>query len=676
MPSLKSIFTMQNNYDRSMNRIWGSAQRAASGIGQTNAAAMNANSSFTAAEGSAGRLASRLTGLASKFLKPETIQKGMELSDAYINISSRLSSMTSNAAQLKSLQNDIFAAADRARGSYFDMADTVTELGMTAGSKFGSTDNIVKFTETIQKMFRINGASKAEQSAAMLQIKKALGSGELQGGEFQSIMENVPSVAQAMAGYLGKSTDDLQRLAGEGKITSDVLINGVLSASRSTDQQISKMSYTWEDYWNRIKNGAMNAFSGVFDSEGSALGSTGVQSFVNGIVNSFSILAQAANGVLAVISNIGGFISGNWPIIVPIILGAAAAFAVLKAQTLRTAVTTVWHTICSAAETVALFFMTMATNGLDAAFKSLNATLFACPLTWILLIIIAVIAAVYMVIAIINQVTGQTISATGVIVGAVLFLVATIYDVVLGVLNAIIQFAWTIFVEPFLGIIEWVLNAANGGFDSFGGAVANLIGQIIGWFLSLGQVVTKIIDAIFGTNWTSGLESLKDKVTAWGKKDENSITINKTAPPTIGQRWDPKSAWDTGYKTGQGVDSKVKNWMKNLGKAPSQKELPYKPVPSSLPASDSMGKDKPVKVQGTGADGSVKVNIADQDLQYLRDLAEKQYINKFSTAVLSPKLSVSFTGNLGDEDSQKQIYSTISRMLKEELATAAEGFYE
>lgn len=617
MPSLKSIFTMQNNYDRSMNRIWGSAQRAASGIGQTNAAAMNANSSFTAAEGSAGRLASRLTGLASKFLKPETIQKGMELSDAYINISSRLSSMTSNAAQLKSLQNDIFAAADRARGSYFDMADTVTELGMTAGSKFGSTDNIVKFTETIQKM-----------------------------------------------------------LAGEGKITSDVLINGVLSASRSTDQQISKMSYTWEDYWNRIKNGAMNAFSGVFDSEGSALGSTGVQSFVNGIVNSFSILAQAANGVLAVISNIGGFISGNWPIIVPIILGAAAAFAVLKAQTLRTAVTTVWHTICSAAETVALFFMTMATNGLDAAFKSLNATLFACPLTWILLIIIAVIAAVYMVIAIINQVTGQTISATGVIVGAVLFLVATIYDVVLGVLNAIIQFAWTIFVEPFLGIIEWVLNAANGGFDSFGGAVANLIGQIIGWFLSLGQVVTKIIDAIFGTNWTSGLESLKDKVTAWGKKDENSITINKTAPPTIGQRWDPKSAWDTGYKTGQGVDSKVKNWMKNLGKAPSQKELPYKPVPSSLPASDSMGKDKPVKVQGTGADGSVKVNIADQDLQYLRDLAEKQYINKFSTAVLSPKLSVSFTGNLGDEDSQKQIYSTISRMLKEELATAAEGFYE
>ncbi|NLG92548.1 MAG: hypothetical protein GX485_03130, partial [Clostridiales bacterium] len=173
MPSLKSIFTMQNNYDRSMNRIWGSAQRAASGIGQTNAAAMNANSSFTAAEGSAGRLASRLTGLASKFLKPETIQKGMELSDAYINISSRLSSMTSNAAQLKSLQNDIFAAADRARGSYFDMADTVTELGMTAGSKFGSTDNIVKFTETIQKMFRINGASKAEQSAAMLQIKKA-----------------------------------------------------------------------------------------------------------------------------------------------------------------------------------------------------------------------------------------------------------------------------------------------------------------------------------------------------------------------------------------------------------------------------------------------------------------------------------------------------------------------
>ena len=119
----------------------------------------------------------------------------------------------------------------------------------------------------------------------------------------------------------------------------------------------------------------------------------------------------------------------------------------------------------------------------------------------------------------------KTRSATGVIFGVVAAAGAAIINVGIGTINAIIQAVWSIFVQPFIGIIEWILNVTNGGFDSFGGAVANLIGQIISWFLSLGKVVTKIIDAIFGTDWTSGLTSLQDTVTTWGK-NENSNTLN------------------------------------------------------------------------------------------------------------------------------------------------------
>ena len=114
------------------------------------------------------------------------------------------------------------------------------------------------------------------------------------------------------------------------------------------------------------------------------------------------------------------------------------------------------------------------------------------------------------------------------------------------------------FVEPFIGIIEWILNVCNGGFDSFGGAVANLIGQIIRWFLSLGKVVTKIIDAIFGTDWTGGLNSLQDKVLAWGKND-NAITLSRDAPQL--QRVDATDAYDTGKEWGDNLQAKIDSFF-------------------------------------------------------------------------------------------------------------------
>ena len=170
------------------------------------------------------------------------------------------------------------------------------------------------------------------------------------------------------------------------------------------------------------------------------------------------------------------------------------------------------------------------------------------------MLIAVVIGLLYGVVAIINKVTGSSISATGLICGAIAVAGAFIGNTVIGLLNALIQYIWAIFVAPFLGIVEWILNVCNGGFNSFGDAVANLIGQIIGWFLNLGKVVT-IIDAIFGTNWTAGLESLQSSVTAWGK-NENAITLDKNAP-TIDYRFEYGDAWAAGNDFGKGIDAKI-----------------------------------------------------------------------------------------------------------------------
>ena len=654
--------------------------RASMSTDNFNTSARNAGSGTSA-------LTSKLSALVGTIATFATVKKAMDISDTYVNTNSRLSLITNNLQQQKALQEQIFAAADRSRGSYIDMADTVSKLGIIAGEKFGGNQNIVRFTETMQKMFKIGGTPASNQQGAWLQLQQAIGMGKLQGQDLRILSEDAPLAEKAIAKYLNTSTGMIKKMGEDGKITSDVLIKSIMAYSGTVDSQISKMSYTWGDYWNKIKNGAYKAFSSVFGSESSALGSKDFKSFIDNIVSNFSVLANAANKALNAVSKISKFISSNWTIIRPIILGIVAAMvlytgvlaahniiqgignildgitAVQKYRAAKAILAAADASLVEAGSNSALFLSTMQATVAQASF---NATLLACPLTWIIGLLIFVVVVLYAIVAHINKVKGTSISATGIIFGVVCDVGAAIWNVVLGVVNGIIQIVYAI-IEPFISIMEFVLNAANGGFNSFGGAVANLIGQIISWFLSLGKVVTKIIDAIFGTNWTAGLNGLQKSVLAWGK-NKNAITVSRNAPTieslTKGKvsRIKYSTAWNTGYKAGKTVDAKVGGYidkLKNLNK---------------MKGSDKLGtSSNPTTVKGTGSNGTVTVNIADQDIAYLRDLAQKEYVNKFSSATLAPNINIKFTGAINKDVDTDQMYGRIGKILSDEIATSAEG---
>ncbi len=672
MPSLRSIFTLQDNYSRSMDRIYNSTQQATGSIGRASAAVDNINTRFAASEGTTSRLTQKLTGLAAAFLSFETVKKGMEISDTYTNIASKLSLITQNAKEVSGLQNQIFAAADRARGNYANMADTVAKLGIIAGKQFGSNQNIVKFTETMQKMFKIGGTPVANQAGAMLQLQQAIGLGRLQGQDLRILAEDAPLVETAIAKYMGKSVGDVRQLGQEGKITSDVLINSILQYSGTVDKQMGSMKYTWGDYWNKIKNGAMQAFGGTFGNESQLLGSANFQNMINGIIASFSVLANVANGVMTGIANIGGFVAQNWSVIAPIVGTVTAAVLLYNgallvnnviqgiSNGLKTvgAIASVAHGGATAAEAAA-------TTGMTAAQVSFNAALYACPITWIIGAIIAVIGALYLAVAIIDKVTGQTISATGIIVGAAFvvgaafqnlyFLVADFFVGVWDMAQALIHNLgvgfpnlWADLQTGFFGFVTMILSGVK--------AVADAINLIPGMKMDTSGLASMINS---NTSKMAALQKGKGKYENLGAAYMKGATTYKA----FEGNW-ASSAYNAGYKVGQGFDKKAKDWTSGLGKMPKAPTLPTTPTPKG-----------PTTVKGTGADGSVKVNIADQDLQYLRDLAEKQYINKFSTAVLSPKLSVSFSGNVGDKNDQKELFSTMGKMLREELSTASEGYY-
>lgn len=681
MPSLRSVFMLQDRYSNAINNIKSSTDRATGSINKTSAAVDNANAQFTMAEGATSRLTQKISGLAAAFLSFETVKKGMEISDTYTNISSKLSLITQNARELSGLQNQIFAAADRARGSYTEMADTVAKLGITSGKQFGSNQNIVKFTETMQKMFKIGGTPVANQAGAMLQLQQAIGLGRLQGQDLRILAEDAPLTETAIAKYMGKSVGEIRQLGTEGKITSDVLINSILQYSSTVDKQMGNMKYTWGDYWNKIKNGAIQAFGGTFGSESQLLGSANFQNMINGIIASFSVLANVANDVMTGIANVGGFVAQNWSIIAPIIGAVTAAVLLYNGamlvnniiQGISTGIKTM-ATIAAAAHGATISAETLSTLGMTQAQLAFNASLYACPITWIIVAIIAVIGVIYLVVAIVDKATHQAISATGIIVGAAFvvgaafqnlyFLVADFFVGVWDMAQALIHNLgvgfpnlWADLQTGFLGFVTMILNGVK--------AVADAINRIPGMKMDTSGLANMINS---NTSKMAALQKGKGKYENLGTAYMKGATTYKA----FEGNW-ASSAYNAGYKVGQGFDKKVKDWTSGLGKLPPQKAPPYTPTPH-LPGGGK-DKNKPVKVKGTGADGSVKVNIADQDLQYLRDLAEKQYINKFSTAILSPKLSVSFSGNVGDKNDQQQIYSTIGKMLKEELSTAAEGYY-
>lgn len=506
----------------------------------------NFNNSISRGTGLAGSLRSALAGIGG-LLGVKTV---VGISDEFSRSTARLGLMTGSMENVAGLQDQIYQSAQRTRTAYLGNMDAVAKLGLRAGSIFKNSNETIKFTELLNKQFKIAGASQQEIASATLQLTQALGSGVLRGEEFNAVFEAAPNVMQAVADYMDVPIGKMRDLASDGEISASIVKNAMFAAADEINEKFNKIPHTWSDVW----------------------------------VMSVNTVIRVSQPLLQLI----GVLANNWSIIEPIVLGAATVFGVYA---------------------IAAHGAAFAAKILAGAQAALNAVMALNPIVLIIISIIALISIFYAVIAAINKVKGTSISATGLIFGTFAWLGAAILNVFIGVANAAIQFLWTRFVEPFIGIIEWILNVANGGFDSFGGAVANLIGQIISWFLSLGKVVTKIIDAIFGTDWTAGLTSLQDNVLAWGKNN-NAITLEHN-PPQI-SRIGLKGAFSAGQDFGINLANKVSGVFGNNA------------MDQVVGNTDD--------IAGNTEKMANSMEISQEELKYLRDMAEREAINRFTTA--------------------------------------------
>lgn len=607
------------------------------------------------------------------------INKVLNISDELASTKARLNLLVDDGGSVDVLEQKIMASAQRSRSAYFDTASAVAKLGLNAGNAFGGNmDQVIAFMEQVNKQFVIGGATAQEQSNAMIQLTQAMAAGALRGEELNSILDGAPGIARAIEKYMGIAEGSIKTVAQEGKVTAEVVKNAMFAMADETNAKFDSMPKTWAQIWVDMKNQALSMFAQILTKINQLGNSAKFQKVTTGLINGLAAVANVASLALDILIAVASVFVDNWGIIQPLVLGIAAAMLLyngyLIANNAITAISNTQKGIAAVKAYAAAAANTtlaatekaeaMAKASATAAQYGFNAALLACPLTWILLIIIAVIAAIYMIVAAINKLTGSTISATGIICGVVAVAGAFVLNCAIGVLNAIIQAIWTIFVAPFLGIVEWILNVCNGGFNSFGDAVANLIGQIIGWFLNLGKVVTTIIDAIFGTDWTAGLESLQSAVTSWGK-NENAITLDKNAP-TIDYRATYSGAWDAGYDFGQGIDDKIGGMFDASGL-------------------DSMGAfDLSNTLDGIyGNTGDTAANtaatadaldIAEEDLAYLRDIAEREAINRFTTAEI--KVEQHNENHISKDADLDGIMDAWANDFAEKLEVSEEGVHE
>ena len=746
------------------------------------------NNNLSKTKGIVGEIVGKLKtafGLAAVVM---ATKKTIELSDQNAQITARLNLVSDAPEQLK---KEIYQSANDARIAYTDSMNQVAKLGLLAKDSFNNTNEIVRFTNLMNKAFKVSGTGAQEATSAMYQLTQAMAAGKLQGDEFRSVMENAPMVAQAIAKYMNVPLGQLKELGAKGQITADIIKNALFNAGDEINEKFKTLPLTWQDVWVQAKNFAIRQLDGVLQKVNQVANSKAFQSFVNSAKIAFFGLKTVAEGVFNGIAAAGKFIADNWTAISPIIWGVTAALITYVTwQGISTALD--WLNVAAkfalnVATTIlsiANVALTFAVSGYVAAQAKANATAWLFPGTWIAAIIIGLIVAVLALTVVIVQWATGTQSVLEAIGGMFYWLGAVIYNIgvtimsilIIAVTAVILVFIMlgAVVANVFIGIWNtgvWLVNAliqawywlanaaimawvwlkvtvsnilasiynffidiANGfikGFNKLGkgavdtangfqdaffsaiDAVAKFAQDFINGFLKGLAEIGKVIDSVAGTHFGNAgsvnFSINKGERATWkdigllekkSMKEFDSTDFKQKQAPKFGYAGfiDPSGAMDI---TIDGASKLANGKFKDLGKAfDDGKSDTRKGIQGITDTFNNYkdkltGKDKPVGNDGTGKDKkdggggkdpnnkktadntkkmADKMDDMDEDMKYLRDIAEKEYVNKFTTAEV--KIDMTNYNDISEQVDAEDFMDRLGERIAEHVHTAAEGVHD
>ena len=576
----------------------------------------------------ADNLTGTIKGAAVAYASLQTISKVLNISDELVQTTSRLDMMNDGLQTTDELVNMVYAAAQDSRGSFSDMADVVARFGNNAGDAFSSSAEVVAFADLVQKQMTIAGASTTEASNAMLQLSQALGSGVLRGDELNSIFEQAPNLIQSIADYLDVPIGQIREMASEGELSADVVKAAIFSSADEINEKFSEMPMTWEQTWQSMQNTALIAFQPVLERINDIANSSTFQRLVSGVIGAMAIISDIVLDIFDLIGQVAEFVADNWSIIEPIIWGIVAALVVYNATMGAGWLTTIKDTAAKAAHAVASGVQAAATFATIAAQQGLNAALAACPITWIIVGLIALIAIFYAVVAAINKLTGSTYSATGIICG--IFAVAFAF-----IGNGFITI-WNIVAEIVTDLYNVFASFANFLGNLFNDPIAAVVGLVVGMGDAILGVVEGALEALswitFGlVDYADDISRIRGNMNSWFEEnygDRYTEYVEKVDPDFLKMdKISYEDAWDAGYSFGEDIEDAVSSF--SLSDAFNNNE-----VDDYLSQFDNLSSQAASIAEDTDSISDT-LDITSEDLKYLRDIAERETVNRFTTAEIT-----------------------------------------
>ncbi|HBG3680992.1 TPA: tape measure protein [Clostridioides difficile] len=672
---------------------------------------------------STDRLVGSAKKLAATYLGIRTLGGLGNLSDQMTSTNARLGMINDGQQSDAGLNKMIFQSAERSRASYLDTAKIVSRIGMNAGKAFSSTREIVSFAEQLNKKFVIAGASTEEMNSALLQLTQGLGSGVLRGEELNAVFESAPNIIQSIADYLNVDIEKIRGMASEGMLTADIVKNSLLAAAEQTNAEFEKMPYTFNQIWTSIKNNAIMIFGVIQKKIEQSMSSKGFRTFIDNFINSLYVLGNVAynifNGIISILGSpafqsfsntmivgislisqglgwiitqalsVANVFAQNWSIISPVIFGVIAAIGI---YTIAAIALSVANKIASLSASWFNFQMTQTAIMHDLATGAtwrqiiaqygLNAALYACPITWIVLGFIAFVVVIFVAVAAVNKFAGTSISAIGAVAGVISVAATFVGNLFIATGNLIIDIVALIY-NTLAGFAEFFANFLDDPIGSVIRAVSGMANAVLGIIRSIASA----FDTVFGSNLADAVSGWQDKLQGWTDKvaGEAKIKVERMDPNKLHfDRFNYGKAWDAGYKWGDKLETNIKDkfdiskmaedakkklglddlWDKKYGLGDG-----FGSAGLNSPLNDAAKGAK--DTAGNTAKMAKTMDKSQEDLKYLRDIAEQEVINRFTGVNI--KIDMNNINNISKDTDVDGIVNVLTEKLNDAMVVSAEG---
>ena len=541
---------------------------------------------------------------------------------------------------LPQLQDMIFQSVQRSRGDYLATSDSIGKMGLMAGDAFNSGQEIISFMELINKQFKIAGTNAAGIDAAMLQLTQAMGSGVLRGEEYNSILEQAPVIIQNIAKYLNVPKGQLKNMAAEGKITADVVKNAMFYAAIDINEKFEAIPKTFRDSVVNMKNNFVKEFTPISQRLNTFANSEGFMIFTNGVIKGIGSVVRVTVSAFDIMGKIGKFIHDNWNVIAPVIGGVTTAVIAYKSALMLSNIELIKNNILQGKNTLGAvlmgaknFYLAGSTFMATAATQGLNAALMASPLGIVAGGLALVVGGLYAGVAAFNALTGKAVSATGIITGSVAALVGSILNYGVFLWNNLVSVA-----EAFVNIWKHPIYS-----------VKKLFWDLVISILDIFDNFSGIVDTIAGTDYSKKIKDYRTSIQADLDiaKPKDYIDSNLKINP-----------FNTGnmMKTTYEKTAEVGNIFKNETAVDMTESNDYLKGILNNTASMSEGLD-----------------LTTEEIKYMRDAAEMEVINKFTTAEI--KMEVQNSNMISNNVDIHDVIDEFTEYLREKMQMTAEGVH-